>query len=257
MNRSAAFTLFLSVLLAGCAATPPGPLSSLTYRCNDCGMQRNLLVLLRGLGGGNAIFDQEGIIDEIRQRQLPFDVVAPDTHFGYYRSKTLETRLKEDVIDVARRQGYKQIWLAGFSIGGFGALLYLRRYPEDVDGVLLVSPFLGRASIHNEITAAGGLAAWSTSADGPDDWERMFWHWIKNHDPATDPPIWLGYGENDRVTGAGPRILATVLPAERVFTVPGKHDIATMKAIFLRQLDMLAAEPYFLPATATRQQGPP
>jgi hypothetical protein len=116
------------------------------------------------------------------------------------------------------------------------------RYPSDVDGVLLSSPFLGRQSIHREIHRAGGLAAWSATSDDPQDCERMFWSWIKNHDPATTPPIWLGYGDSDVLTADGPLLLATVLPSERVFTVPGKHTAATFKASFLRHLDTLARQ---------------
>jgi pimeloyl-ACP methyl ester carboxylesterase len=204
--------------------------------------QRHLLVLLRGLGGGNTIFAEEGIIDEIRHRGLPFDVVAPDVHYGYYRSQTSEVRLKEDIIDPARRQGYEHIWLAGFSMGGLGCLLYLRSHPDDVDGVLLTSPFLGGASIHEEIRRAGGVTAWQQASGDPQDWERIIWSWIKNYDRATTPPIWLGYGESDKITADGPPLLATVLPAERVFTVPGNHNIATFKAIFLRHLDTLARQ---------------
>ena len=245
MNRLPSFTrclLTLVLFLAGCVAAPTVPLPSISYRSNDTVRQRQLLVLLRGIGGGNTIFAEEGIIDEIRDRHLPFDVIAPDSHFGYFKSKTFEIRLKEDIIDPARRQGYEQIWLAGFSMGGLGSLLYLRRYPGDVDGVLLTSPFLGGAPIHREIRGAGGIAAWHQASDDPQDWERMIWSWIKNHDPAITPPIWLGYGESDKVTADGPPLLATVLPAERVFTVPGNHNLATFKAIFLRHLDTLARQ---------------
>lgn len=245
MYRSPAFSLLLlllSVLLAGCVTAPTVPLPSISYRSNDTVRQRHLLVLLRGLGADNTIFAEEGIIDEIRERHLPFDVIAPDSHFGYFKSKTFEIRLKEDIIEPARRQGYEQIWLGGFSMGGLGSLLYLRSYPDDVNGVLLVSPFLGRASIHREIRHAGGVAAWQSTSTDPQDWERMIWSWIKNYDPATAPPIWLGYGENDVVTADGPPLLATVLPAERVFTVPGNHTVATFKTIFMRHLDTLARQ---------------
>ena len=144
-------SVFAALLLAGCVAAPTVPIASLSYQSDSTQRQRNLLVLLRGIGADNTIFDEEGIIDEIHNRQLPFDVIAPDTHFGYYQSKTIEDRLKHDIIDPARRQGYEQIWLAGFSMGGLGSLLYVRRYPDDIDGVLLSSPFLGRQSIHREI----------------------------------------------------------------------------------------------------------
>lgn len=230
------------LLLAGCAATPTAPLPYLSYQTADTAPQRNLLVLIRGLGADNTIFETEGIVEEIRKRNLPFDVIAPDVHTGYYQSQTFEARLKEDIIDPARRKGYQQIWLAGFSMGGLGCLIYLRSHPEDIDGVLLTSPFLGWPPIQREIRRAGGVAAWTETSDDPQDWERMIWTWIKNHDPAVTPPIWLGYGEDDILTVSGPRLLADILPKEHVFTVPGNHTIGTFKTIFLRHLDTLALQ---------------
>lgn len=239
-NWRTLFAVILAVqLLTGCVAAPTVPLSSLSYRSDDNTRQRNLLVLLRGYGADNHIFAEQGIIDEIRKRRLPFDIIAPDTHYGYYQSQTIATRLKQDIIDPARRQGYERIWLSGFSMGGLGCLLYLREYPHDIDGVLLTSPFLGWSSIHREIRRAGTVAAWSNTSDDPKDWERMLWSWIKHYDPSTATPVWLGYGNNDTLTADGPPLLATVLPSERVFSVPGNHSIATLKTIFLRHLDHL------------------
>lgn len=242
LNRGWRFVvavIFSAPLLAGCIAAPTAPISSLSYRSDDNARQPNLLVLLRGIGADNTIFAEEGIIDEIRKRRLPFDIIAPNAHYGYYQSQTFEVRLKQDIIDPARSQGYKKIWLAGFSMGGLGCLLYLRLYPQDIDGVLLTSPFLGWSSIHREIRHAGTVAAWSNTSDDPRDWERMIWSWIKHHNPATTPPIWLGYGNSDFLAADGPPLLATVLPRERVFSVPGNHTIATFKTIFLRHLEHL------------------
>ena len=149
-----------SLFLSGCASTSNAPLQSLNYLRDDNVRQPNLLVLIRGLGADNTVFAKEGVIEEIRDLGLPFDVIAPNAHFGYYQSETFEQRLKEDVIEPARRQGYKQIWLAGFSMGGLGALVYLRSHPQDIDGILLTSPFLGWPGIHSEIQQAGGISEW-------------------------------------------------------------------------------------------------
>lgn len=250
-----ASTLVL-LLLSGCAAIPTAPLAALNYRAKEAAQQRNLLVLLRGLGADNSIFAEEGIIEEIRQRGLPFDVVAPDIHYGYYQAKTFDIRLKEDIIDPARRQGYEKIWLAGFSMGGLGCLIYLRNHAADVDGVLLTSPFLGWPAIHRDIQRAGGIASWTETGDDPDDWERMIWTWIKKRDVGASPPIWLGYGSGDMLSANGPALLASVLPSEHVFSVPGNHTLSTFKTIFLRHLDTLAGETQSL-AIVNRTQATP
>ena len=233
--------LFLSsVFLSGCASTGHAPLQSLSYPRDEVQRQPNLLVLMRGLGADHTIFAKEGIVEEIRDIGLPFDVIAPNAHFGYYQAETFDQRLKEDVIDPARRQGYKQIWLAGFSMGGLGALIYLRNHPQDVDGVLLTSPFLGWPGIHSEIRQAGGVSEWLPNDHDPKDWQRMIWSWIGQQDFETQVPIWLGYGENDIVTQSGPQLLATVLPEERVFSAPGNHSIATLKTLFSKHLVTLS-----------------
>lgn len=234
--RAILILLFVSIFLAGCASTGKSPLQSLNYQRDDNARQPNLLVLLRGLGADNAVFAEQGVIKEIRDLGLPFDVIAPNAHFGYYQAETFDQRLKEDVIDPARRQGYQQIWLAGFSMGGLGALIYLRNHPQDVDGILLTSPFLGWPGIHGEIRQAGGVAEWLSNEHDPKDWQRMIWRWIGQQDFETQVPIWLGYGENDIVTQSGPQLLATVLPEARVFSSPGNHTIATFKTLFRQHL---------------------
>lgn len=240
--RSLFSVIVVAQLLTGCVAAPTTPMPSISYKSNDNARQRNLLVMLRGLGADNNIFAEEGIIDEIRNRHLPFDVIAPDSHYGYFKSKTFEIRLKEDIIDPARRQGYEHIWLSGFSMGGLGCLFYLRSYPDDIDGVLLTSPFLGWSSIHKDIRLAGSVADWSMKAEDAQEWESTIWDWIKHYDPANSPPIWLGYGEDDILASDGPPLLATVFPSHRVFSVPGNHTVATFKKIFLRHLDTLSTQ---------------
>lgn len=228
-------------LAGGCVAAPKAPLDTLVYPARTGGREENLLVLLRGIGGSNTIFEEEGIIDEIRSRRLPFDIIAPDTHYGYFKSHTLEERLKVDIIDPARSKGYRRIWLAGFSMGGLGSLFYLRSHPRDVDGVLLISPFLGWDAIIHEIKDAGGVVSWQKVTTDETDWSRLIWTWIRKYAATQQdyPPVYLGYGRNDMVADEGPPLLATILPVERVYSVPGYHTVSTFKTLFARQLDML------------------
>ena len=53
--------------------------------------------------------------------------------------------------------GYENIWLLGISMGGLGTLLYASEYPEQVDGVVLLAPFLGDRSAIETIVATGPL----------------------------------------------------------------------------------------------------
>nr|WP_320048553.1 alpha/beta hydrolase [uncultured Desulfuromonas sp.] len=238
--------VILCVMILGCAlcgCTPPTrtPLPILSYTQNP--RQPNLLVILRGIGGDSDDFERLGAIDAVRRHGLPFDVVVPDAHYGYYKKRILIERLYDDVIAPAKQQGYQQIWLAGFSMGGLGSLLYVRERAQDIDGILLITPFLGWDAIIHEIKDAGGVANWHPGPFDPvEDWQRMLWSWIKNYqqDPTIAPPIYLGYAEDDGVADEGPPLLATVLPPCRSFYIPGGHDNNVMLAIFRHQLNDLS-----------------
>ena len=211
----------------------------LTYETpNEGATHHRLFVFLRGMGGSHRSFEKEGLVEGVQARGLPFDMVAPNAHFGYYSGRTLIARLKADVIDPARARGYQEIWLIGFSMGGLGSILYLMEHPEDIAGVCLIAPFLGYASITEEITEAGGVRRWEPATfDAEKDWQRMVWHWLKStvaDDP--DAAIYLGYGTKDPYS-RGQALLAGILPTESVFTIPGGHDYRTFITLWNMFLD--------------------
>jgi pimeloyl-ACP methyl ester carboxylesterase len=225
----------LVALLTGCSTFfAKIPMDVLTYENpNNTAANERLFVFLRGIGGSHYSFEEEGLVAEVWARGLPFDVVAPNAHFGYYGDRNLVLRLKEDVIDPARARGYRKIWLVGVSMGGLGALLYLMEWPEDIAGVYLISPFLGSQFFLEEMESAGGVRKWDP---GPykteDDWQRMLWHWMKT--TIADNPdkiVYLGYGTEDPFKSS-PQLLAALLPPNRVYTIEGGHDYQTAKALW-------------------------
>jgi len=226
--------IMLVVFLSGCAMIAPAPMDVLTYENpnKDVANQR-LIVFLRGIGGSHHSFEEEGLVADVWACGLPFDMAAPNAHFGYYGDRNLIKRLKEDVIDPARARGCKQIWLVGFSMGGLGALLYLMERPQDIAGVYLISPFLGRQFFLEEIEAAGGVRQWEPGPyKAEEDWQRMLWRWIKT--TIADNPnkiVYLGYGTDDPYK-SGPQLLANILPPNRVYAIDGAHDYQTMKALW-------------------------
>ena len=232
------FMLLGSVLLfSGCAHFAGQPLEILSY-VGQTTSHENLFVFVRGLGGSNRSFAEEGLVEATWQRGVDFDMVAPNSHFAYYSERTLIERLRQDVILPAKNKGYKKIWLVGPSMGGLGSLLYVREHPEDIDGVYLISPFLGDHEIISEIDRQGGLGHWKPgdySAD--EDWQRMLWHWIKTEVAGQNTPLlYLGYGNDDMYVNAQ-RLLATVLPESHIFRLDGGHDYETFKALWLNFLE--------------------
>ncbi len=235
-------------LIHGCFPRTTVPMRVLEYGSMDATENKHLMIFLRGMGGNAEDFYDHGIIHEIRVRGLPFDVAVPDAHFGYYRTRTLEERLKQDVIQPARSKGYRQIWLAGFSMGGLGSLFYLRQYQDDVDGILLISPFMGWDPILEQIDAAGGVRHW-TAKENTDDWQHLIWGWVKTYadNPEAYPPIFLGYGTRDGMVGKGPLLLSDALKKERVFAISERHDYKGFKLIWKMHLDRLEGQFKMLP----------
>lgn len=227
--------------MTGCAyfLGTDAPLDVLRYTPADGKRHDNLIVFLRGRGGSHRSFEKEGFVSAVRQRGLPFDMVAPNAHVGYYVARSFVVRLKADVIDPAKAEGYRRIWLVGASMGGMGALWYMRLHPGDVDGVYAISPFLGDPEIIDEIAEAGGVRNWSPGTYDPsEDWQRLLWDWLKTDagNPDAPIPLYLGYGKEDRFVKAH-RLLAAILPPERVYTADGGHDPETMRRVWLRFLD--------------------
>jgi pimeloyl-ACP methyl ester carboxylesterase len=196
-----------------------------------------LIVFLRGLGDDHRIFQREGIVDEVWAHGLEYDMVAPNAHLGYYRAENVDVRLKEDVIEPAKAMGYRKIWLVGVSMGGLGACFYAKRYPQDLAGVVLISPFLGYEGIRAEVARAGGLRRWEPGPQTDQDWERTIWAWLKavTARPADYPPIYLGRGTDDYMKD-GHLLLAAALPAGSAVEIPGGHRLKTFKAAWEKLL---------------------
>ena len=161
------------------------------------------------------------------------DMVAVDAHLGYYYQHSVVERLHEDVIAPARKR-YDRIWLVGISIGGTGSLLYAAAHPENVDGVLLLAPYLGEEDVIAEVAAAGGLREWSPPAKlAPDDFQRQLWAWLKSYlDRAENkPPLYLGVGRSDSFARAN-GLLGDALPPAHVLTAAGGHDWRAWKELW-------------------------
>lgn len=194
-------------------------------RAPPCAAERSLLVMLPGTKTRPQDLVQYGFVRAVRERGLPVDVIAAEAHLGYYLDRSLNHHLAHDIIAPVRKN-YPRIWLMGISLGGMGALQYARAHPTQIEGVILLAPFLGTRGTIAEVVRAGGLARWQPGAIKADDDERQLLAWIKTYAPApSSPGIYLGYGQDDRFATAS-RLLAERLPAARVIAMAGGHDWA-------------------------------
>jgi pimeloyl-ACP methyl ester carboxylesterase len=229
MPRARPFHLFSLLLAIACAPKTTIPIATHPHPATATAAQsRTLLVLLPGRGDLGEDYTRHGFV--ARALAEPgVDVVTVDAHFGYYADRTLRERLHEDVLAPARGR-YEQIWLLGISMGGIGALLTAEKYPDDVDGIILIAPYLGRRRTIKAVMHAGGLANWQPPAKLA--WDERLWAWMK----STDTPIYLAYGTEDFGARAH-AVLAAALPKDHVLTSPGEHAWTTWTPLFDRLLD--------------------
>ncbi len=228
-------SLVVSLILAACTAFGTGEkrLKTVTYQTAKQPSD-TLLVLLPGLYDRPGDFNRAHFMDSARAASVPADLMTVNASYAYYRSRTILSRLQTDVIGPARRAGYKQIWLVGISLGGLGALLYLKAHPQDLAGVVLMSPYLGEDKLIARIAASGSLTDWQPDPECSADSICALWEWLREfskHPPDQRTPVLLGYGDRDRFATAH-RLLAEALGRKRTVTVAGGHDWQTWQQLW-------------------------
>jgi pimeloyl-ACP methyl ester carboxylesterase len=240
--------------MVGCASVrpTPRPLPQLTdpAPCPPASARpRPLVVLLPGRGMALSELTEQGFLDAVRRRGFDVDVRLVDAHLGYYNERSVFEAMQEDVVAPARARGVRDVWLAGISLGGYGALLYDARHPGEIAGVIAIAPYLGLDEVTAEVGKAGGVRAWRapaldrfSPASTPIETDRHLWRWLHSQAalPADDAgrriPIFLGYGDSDRFVAAQ-ALAAAALPAERVVVRPGGHDWPAWRAAWDTLLD--------------------
>ena len=236
-----------SGLGSGCALAVPPTLPRMdTLRLPDPGTGRatTLVVMLPGAYSRPPEFVEAGFVQALHNSGVAADVCIVDSHFGYYNDRSILRRLREEIVLPARAQGYLRIWLVGISLGGFGALAYAVRHGSEIDGVLALAPYLGPRLLLQEIQNAGGAAAWfasglaepqpdaANSANSADEIDREIWRAYSGPVARRPvPPVYLGYGLDDRFADANRRF-AELLPTARVKTAAGGHDWPAWRSLW-------------------------
>ncbi|MCW5624306.1 MAG: alpha/beta hydrolase [Burkholderiales bacterium] len=201
---------------------------------------RTLLILLPPARASAEAFVTHGWIDAVRRRLPGVDPVAVDADVDRYTHGTVLDDLETGVIEPARAAGYRRLWLAGVSLGGFGSLRYAAQSGDGISGLLLVAPYLGARPDIKAIRAAGGWNHGFPPIDATDADHRML-SWLARRvaEPDRAPPIFVGLGDDDRFA-PWIRILTEALPPERVRTCTGGHDWTTWTTLWHALLDQAA-----------------
>lgn len=239
-GRRAAAVALAATGLAGCGTWfRPSPVTmDLLFDDQACTQQAPaLLVLLPGVHMAPAEMLEQGMVQAVRQRRLAVDVVLADAQLNYIYDGSMLQRLRQDVIGPLRARGYRRVWLTGISLGGYVALGYAMRHPDEIEGVLTLGPYLGRRPLVQAVGAAASPAQWRQTAQPreAEDFDHTLWMWLTQR-PAEAPALYLGYGSEDRFA-EGHRTLAGLLPPGQVDAVPGGHDWAPWRSLWARWLD--------------------
>jgi pimeloyl-ACP methyl ester carboxylesterase len=234
--------LFLG-LGSGCAYVAPAHVPiDVEWAHGSIAPRKDLVVFLPGIGDAPEDFVAHDFVRLLQARHPNVDAVLVGAYFNYYRSGSIVTRLYDDVILPAKKQGYERIYVVGISLGGLGAVSLATEHPDAVDGLLLLSPYLGEQDVVGEIERAGGLAKWSRGTGGKHGLERRVrdnWAFLKAHARGTATPrLLLGYGTEDRFSRALD-LLAVELPQAQVRTRPGIHDWKAWTPLYVELLDQL------------------
>jgi len=223
--------LGIAALLSACGypARPTGPIPTYSIPAPRVVPDRPLVVVLPGRGDDLDDLKQTGIAAAVQRAWPQVDVLLAGATLGYYFYGNVAVALHDQVIAPAHARGYREIWLAGASMGGMGALLYEKTYPRDVTGLVLMAPYMGEAALVKQVADAGGPKHWDP---GPvpvklddRDYQHELWRLVKSWDgrPEEARRIWLVCGADDRFIEAA-RLIASVLPPEHFIQVAGGHD---------------------------------
>lgn len=187
-----------------------------------------LVVVLPGRGDDLAAMQRSGISRAVQSAWPDADVIVTALAMDYYMEGRAAQRLHDEIVVPARRYGYREVWLAGASMGGMGTLMYDQAYPGEMDGLILLAPYLGEAPLLREIETAGGLMEWQPGPPAVlsrENFQRELWRHVQSwhRNPGRASTVWLGYGDRDRLRRAMP-LLAPVLSKEQVLVREGGHD---------------------------------
>jgi pimeloyl-ACP methyl ester carboxylesterase len=194
------------------------------------------MVWLPGAFGTPEDFVQSGFDAAVARRGLELDLQFAELALDHLGDRSAIERLARDIVEPARAAGCRSVWLGGISLGGSFVLDYAATGAGPWDGLCLLAPYLGNRLLIGEIARAGSLAAWQPGPLAQSDEERRIWRFIQARGVGP-PPIYLGYGREDRFA-QGLGLMAQVLPDAAVQVIAGDHDWATWSTLWEQFLDL-------------------
>jgi pimeloyl-ACP methyl ester carboxylesterase len=179
-------------------------------------------------------FVEAGFDAAVRARCPQWDLIVTAPQLAHLTDRGWITTLHDEIVAPARRRDAASLWLGGVSLGAFMALRFAAQYPDTIDGLCLLAPYLGSRLIANEIQAAGGIAHWQGQVQDEDDDERRIWRYVADLSGGVRATqVFLGYGRADRFADTQ-QILARSLPSARATTrvMDGGHEWPVWRSLW-------------------------
>ena len=208
--------LAIVLLASSCVYLNPAskPIPSKYYNYNDS--NSTLILLLPGFGDSPVSFIKHDTVEQILACQPNANILGVDSHFAYFRTSTIVERLHEDIIKPASDAGMQNIWLLGVSMGGLGSLLYQQQYPDMVEAVVVMAPYIGEWDELSVYQTGDENLRESINPEFIQLWDGLA------NSATTDPTITLAFGENDK-SSKQLRWFASLLDDSKVVRASGGH----------------------------------
>jgi pimeloyl-ACP methyl ester carboxylesterase len=194
-----------------------------------------LLALLAGTYSQPEDFVREGFPAAVREHGIDAEIVMAEVRAAWFADGSIVRRIRESVVLPAQERGCTRVWLAGISLGALAALSYAARHEEDVEGIVLISPYPATRDVLREMDEAGGLGQWKPVIPPGGDLEREAWLWLAAS-RVGHPPVHCYFSSGDRFA-EGQRRMADAVAPERVREMPGGHDWDAWRALWSEFLD--------------------
>jgi len=198
------------------------------------------VVLIPGAYQQPAQFLQAGFDQPLLERAQRVELILAMPQLAHLTDRSWLAALYDQIVAPARTQRDIPLWLGGVSLGAFMALRFAAQYPDSIDGLCLLAPYLGSRIIAAEIAAHTDISHWQAGALHEDDDERRIWQYVANlRNRGTATRVFIGSGSSDRFADTQQvlvRALGSVPSTTRM--IEGGHDWPVWRQLWEQFLDV-------------------
>jgi len=230
--------LFVIFSLSACASFGDSSLP-LTLREISSGKESpNLLVMFPGINSAGTDFIDYGFVEVFQQKYSGVDIMLVDTRFAYTLTGNLSERIQNEIIVPALVKGYTNIWFVGVSLGGLGVLEYDKSFPDNINGMVLIAPYLGNEYKMKDFLSHESPLMRSKLHYKSTDKTYLLWRYILNKTKTKESKenLFLAYGDSDRLKDAH-HTLADLLDDDNIFIEKGGHKWVTWKKLWKKIIE--------------------